>query len=169
MKRYAVILAAAAALGGCEAGRHVQGGEPTQRLEGLELRQSTLGSPTWDLKSRSAKLTDGDKRADLVAPHVKFYKEGKQVSQVTAMAGFVLTDTHDVTLSSSVVVKSLEDQTILNTEELRYSSEKKKFVTDRYVVVNRPGGTLRGRGLEASPDLSEIRIFKQETVIEERP
>ena len=141
--------------------------EPVQRLEGLRLSQSTLGRPGWDLRARSAQLSEGDRVAILSEPELSFFEKKKQVSTVTARAGLVRTDTYDVTLTTEVVVRSLKDESTLTTSELRYSSEKKKFLTDREVQVRRPGGTLRGRGLEASPDLSDIRIFNQRTVLQD--
>jgi len=35
------------------------------------------------------------------------------------------------------------------------------------VSVQRPEGRLQGRGLEAKPDLSEIRIFNQHALVKE--
>ena len=145
------------------------GEEPTQRLEGLRLSQSTLGSPGWDLDARSAELIEGDKLADLTQPALAFYEKKKEVSTVTARKGLVHMDTYDVTLTSDVVVRSLRDDSTLRTEVLRYSSQRKKFLTDAEVEVKRPGGTLRGRGLEASPDLSDIAIFHQRTQLEGAP
>ena len=159
----AVLIALAA---GCRRAAPPRSEEPQQRLEGFALSQSTLGSPAWDLEARSATLSEGDRVAQLNAPALAFYKNKKKVSTVTARAGIVRTDTYDVTLSSDVVVHSLEDQSALMTSELRYSSQRKLFLTDKDVLVKRPGGTLRGTGLEASPDLSDIRVFNQRTVVE---
>ena len=143
--------------------------QPIQRLEGVRLSQSTRGSPAWELQARSATLEQGDSIAVLTAPEVVFFKNKRKVSTVSSVAGVLRTDTYDVTLSTRVIVHSLDDLSTLLTEELRYSSQRKKFLTDRDVLVKRPGGTLRGRGLEASPDLSDIRIFNQRTVMEKLP
>lgn len=131
------------------------------------MSQFYRGSPSWELQAKTATLKDDARRAALTSPEIRFYKDKKPVSRVTALSGFIRLDTQDVRLSSSVVVTSAEDNSVLKTEELDYSSAKKRFVTDKEVVVRRPDGVLHGRGLEATPDLSEIRIFNQSSVIKE--
>lgn len=142
--------------------------ERTQILEGLELRQSEAGRPSWRLKARLAVLREEQKKAVLTEPSMEFLRGGKVVSRVTALEGEVGTETQDVRLARAVTLDSLDDKSRLTTEELVYSSTRKLFRTDRDVLVKRPEGTVRGRGLEATPDLSEIRIFHQRTDIKER-
>ncbi len=162
----AVALLPAAA---CGPKRAAPAEERTQTLEGLVLRQSESGRPSWTLKARLAVLREDEKKALLTEPSMEFLRGGKVVSRVTALEGEVGTETRDVRLSRSVALDSLDDKSRLTTDELTYSSERKKFRTDRDVLVMRPEGTLRGRGLEATPDLSEIRVFNQRTDIKERP
>jgi LPS export ABC transporter protein LptC len=100
---------------------------------------------------------------------MEFYRDGKSVSRVTALTGVVRTDTHDVRLSSSVVLDSFEDRSRMNTEELLYSSKRARFFTEAAVVVRRPEGVIRGEGMDASPDLSEIRIYRQRSVLTGKP
>ena len=135
--------------------------ERRQTVENLILRQSNGGRPAWTLKSRLAVLREDEKLAELTAPMMNFYRRGKVVSRVTALGGTVHTETHDVRLSSSVVLDSLDDKSHLTTEELLYSSAKGRFLTKAEVQITRPEGVLKGKGLEATPDLSEIRIFEQ--------
>lgn len=140
----------------------------TQTLDGLVLRQSEAGRPSWTLKARLAILREDQKKALLSEPSMEFLREGKVVSRVTALSGEVDTETRDVRLSQSVTLDSLDDRSRLSTEELVYSSARKRFRTDREVLVKRPDATLRGAGLEATPDLSEIRVFNQRTDIKGR-
>lgn len=139
-----------------------------QTIEGLTLSQSAAGRPAWTLKSRLAELHEDSKTANLQAPVMEFYRDGKAVSRVTALTGEVRTDTHDVRLSSSVVLDSFEDRSRMNTEELLYSSKRARFYTEAPVVVHRPEGVIRGEGMDAAPDLSEIRIFRQRSVLSGR-
>lgn len=163
------LCAPALLLSGCHRKGAPAAEQPLQKLEGVQMSQSTLGKPAWKLTAESATLENGDAVAVFHRPEVAFYEDRKEVSTVSAATGVIQTDTHDVTLSTDVVVHGLEDKSTLKTEELVYSSKKKKFLTDKDVFVQRPGGSLRGRGLEASPDLSDIRIFNQRTVIEGAP
>lgn len=165
---YLALLAAALACA-CSAQRDASPGEPLQTLEGLTLRQSAQGTPRWSLKASSASLREEAKEARLLEPVMEFQKEGKPVSRAKALWGRVQTETHDVFLSSAVVVESFEDRSVLKTEKLDYSSKTDLFETDADVVVTRPDGVLRGRGMKAKPDLSEIRIFHQEAVMSGKP
>lgn len=143
--------------------------ERRQVMEGLTLSQSEKGEPSWTLKSRLAVLREDSKIATLAEPVMEFYKRGKAVSRVTARSGEVETETHDVRLSSSVVLDSFDDKSHLTTTELLYSSARGRFTTTAEITVRRPEGVLRGKGLEAKPDLSEIRIFDQRSVLSGAP
>lgn len=152
----------------CRKSPPAQSLEPSQILEGLTLSQSADGALGWTLQARQAVLHDTDQTADLVEPRMEFFRAGKLVSRLSAATGAARTDTHDVRLSTAVVVESLADRTVLRTSTLDYSSKKGLFETRADVLVTRPGGVLRGKGLEAKPDLSEIRIFDQRTLVEKR-
>jgi LPS export ABC transporter protein LptC len=121
------------------------------------------------LRSRLALLREEENAATLDAPTMEFYRGGRAVSQVTARGGEIETVTHDVALSSDVVLNSFEDRSILTTDSLSYSSKTRRFRTESAVVVRRPEGVLHGRGMEATPDLSEIRIFHQTSVLTGKP
>lgn len=140
-----------------------------QVMDGLTLSQSEKGAPAWTLKSGRAVLLEDSKIATLTQPVMEFYKKGKAVSRVTAHAGEVETESHDVRLSSSVVMDSFEDKSHLTTTMLFYDSKRGLFTTPADIVVKRPEGVLRGRGLEAKPDLSEIRIFNQSSTLSGAP
>ncbi|MDX6768585.1 MAG: LPS export ABC transporter periplasmic protein LptC [Elusimicrobiota bacterium] len=154
---------------GCGRRQAAAGEERVQTLDGLVLRQSENGRPSWTLRARLAVLREDQKKAVLSDPAMEFLRDGKVVSRVTAAAGEVDTETRDVRLSQSVALDSLDDASRLTTEELLFSSARQRFRTDREVLVKRPDATLRGSGLEATPDLSEIRVFNQRTDIKERP
>lgn len=162
--RYAL---AALLLAGSACGRS---GEPEreerrQVMEGLTLSQSVKGSPAWTLKSARAVLREDAKLAVLTEPVMEFYKKGKAISRVTALSGEVDTESHGVRLSSSVVLDSFDDHSRLTTTDLFYDSTRDRFTTAADILVKRPEGVLRGRGLEAKPDLSEIRIFNQSSTL----
>lgn len=143
--------------------------EPRQTLYAFKLRQTLLGSPRWDLSAERALLREDAKQAELVQPRMEFFERGRAVSRVRAESGSVQTETHDVILSSSVVLEGLQDRSRLETETMRYSSKEDLFITEAPVLVTRPEGVMRGRGLRAKPDLSEVRVFEQETRMKEAP
>ena len=159
---FAALLLASSACGKSAENGHE---ERRQVMEGLTLSQSEKGQPSWTLKSRRAVLREDSSLATLADPMMEFYKNGKAVSRVTALAGEVETETHDVRLSSRVVMDSFEDKSHLTTSELFYKSKRGLFTTPADILLARPEGVLRGKGLEAKPDLSEIRIFDQRSVL----
>ncbi|MEK7382926.1 MAG: LPS export ABC transporter periplasmic protein LptC [Elusimicrobiota bacterium] len=163
MKRPALALLALCAA--CAPRREPPQEERRQAIYGLTLSQSSSGRLAWTLRSRFAVLREDEKLAELAAPSMDFYRQDKVVSRVTARGGTVHTETHDVRLSSSVVLDSLDDRSHLTTEELLYSSARGRFVTTADVRIVRPEGVVHGRGLEATPDLSEIRIYEQRSVL----
>lgn len=143
--------------------------ERRQVMEGMTLSQSEKGKPAWTLKSRTAILREDDKRALLESPEMVFFKDGRPISRVTALSGEVETESSDVKLSSSVAMISYEDKSHLTTSELFYNSKRGLFTTPADILIKRPEGVLRGKGLEATPDLSTIRIFNQSSTLSGAP
>ena len=144
--------------------------ERQQQIEGLVLSQSRLGKPAWTLATRVAVLREDADSAALTEPVMEFYNGGRRpVSRVTARSGRIDTETHDVRLSESVVLDSFDDHSRLTTDELDYSAKRGRFETRSEVEIRRPDGVLRGKGLEATPDLSEIHIHNQRSELQRRP
>lgn len=161
----ALLLASAA----CGKGGDASHEERRQVMEGMTLSQSEKGKPAWTLKSKYAILREDDKRAILTEPRMEFYKNGRPISRVTALAGEVETESQDVKLSSSVAMDSYEDKSHLTTSELFYNAKRGLFTTPAEILIKRPEGVLRGKGLEATPDLSVIRIFNQSSTLSGSP
>jgi LPS export ABC transporter protein LptC len=159
------VLALALAAAACAPASEPPRADRRQTIEGLTLSQSDHGRPGWTLHSRLAVLREDQNDATLEAPIMDFYQDGRVSSHVTSLTGRIATDTHDVHLSSSVVLTSYEDHSVLTTEAMDYSSKDKLFRTDLDVVVHRPEGVAYGRGMEATPDLSEVRIHRQHSVL----
>ena len=136
-----------------------------QTIDRLTLSQSDHGRPEWTLHSRTAVLREDADIADLQVPDMDFYQENRVASHVTSLTGTVQTVTHDVRLSNSVVLDSYADHSRLYTEVLYYSSKTGLFHTDEEVKVVRPEGVAYGKGMEATPDLSEVKIFHQHSVL----
>lgn len=141
----------------------------SQTMDDLVLRQSHSGRAAWTLHSKLAILREDDKKVSLAAPTMEFSNKGTASSRVTAFEGEIEVETHDVRLSSAVVLESYDDHSRLETSEMVYSSKLGRFRTDKEVRIRRPEGVLLGKGLDASPDLTEIRIYDQRSVLTEKP
>ena len=129
------------------------------------MNQSDLNTKIWHLVAEKAILSEKKDLAYLTNPHMLFYKNDVPDTKVKSKTGVVLTETHDVVLSTAVVAVSLSDQNKLYTSQLFYSAAKHQFLTDKKVKVVRPSGTTYGRGLRASEDLSQIKIFHQQSFV----
>ncbi len=139
-----------------------------QTFTDLSLSQSEKGEPAWTLRARRAFLHEDEHRADLESPTMEFYQDGKPSSRIVARGGAVDTATHDVLLSTDVVVDSFSDKSHLTTETLTYTAKTGLLTTDRAVTIRRPDGVVRGRGLSAKPDLSEMTLDDQHAVMSGR-
>ena len=60
----------------------------------------------------------------------------------------------------NVIVKSIENDEQLNTEELYWEPKKEIVYTDKFVRVETEGRILMGEGLEAKQDFSWWKIEK---------
>ena len=154
--------------GGCRQSKPAAS-EPLQTMEDFVLDQRVHGAQVWELSARTAVLHEEAGEALLSEPHMRFFRDGRVVSRVSSLTGKVLVESHDVFLSSSVVLDAVDDHSVLETDAMTYSAKRDRFLTDSEVRVRRPEGRLRGRGLEAKPDLSEIRIFNQRAEVKEKP
>ena len=50
------------------------------------------------------------------------------------------------------------DSTTLTTEHMRYDPVRKKLLSDDPVLLEKPDSVTEGKGLEAEPDLSRVKI-----------
>ena len=103
--------------GGCRQSRPMAS-EPLQTMEDFTLHQTVDGALVWELEARSAVLREEGGDAQLASPTMRFYRKGKVVSRLRAQSGRVIVESHDVFLSSSVVVETTEEHSVLKTETL---------------------------------------------------
>ncbi len=138
-------------------------------MSNFVMDQSDLNTKIWHLIADRAILAEEKNEAYLTNPHMLFYKNNRPDTKVKSKTGVVQTETHDVVLSSDVVAVSLSDDNQLYTSQLFYSAAKHQFLTQRKVKVVRPSGTTYGQGLKASEDLSQIKIFHQQSFVRSSP
>jgi len=162
-------LAALAGLGACTTRSSGPAEAPVQSLEDFVLTETrNQGATQWILKAREATLRDSG-GADLASPHLEIYKNGKPATEVDSKQGAFDDKTRDMHLRGEVVVVSRDEgaeKTTLRTDALDYVESEKKFKTDQPVRIERRGSTMRGKGLIASHDLSEIHVLHQEATFQ---
>jgi LPS export ABC transporter protein LptC len=137
--------------------------ETESLISGITIAESESNQYQWDLKSKKAKLNEKKGSMIFVKPNLKFYKDNKVVSTITAEKGELNLNTRDTVLTNNVIVNSKTEGSLLKTKKLLFSAAKKKIWTEEKVTVYRQNTIVTGKGLTANPDLSEIEIRNQET------
>jgi hypothetical protein len=94
-------------------------------------------------------------------------KQQTQAARLSAPKGEVKLDSHDLSAWGGVEVHS-DDGTVLYTEQLMFSSSQQKILSQSPVKIVRNDSIVIGEGLEATPDLSEVKIFRHEASISPR-
>ena len=139
--------------------------EASQRLEGITFSEKKAGVLQWELHSLEGTVLEERFTAELDKPRLTLYDKGAVASRAESDGGTIHTLTHEIQLSTHVVLTSVKDRSVLHTDRLLYSPEKNKVYTDDPVAIDSPDGHMVGQGLEATPDLKEIKIKKQKTTI----
>lgn len=93
--------------------------------------------------------------------HVDFYNDSLMIeSNLDALYGRYIEGQKKMLLRDSVVVVQRFNQDTLRCEELWWDQNKEIFFTDKPIRITKKDGTiLPGKGLEASQDFRDIKIF----------
>lgn len=128
------------------------------------MSQTERGRRLWELNAPRAEIAP-DGGATLELPEIDFYKNGRRASTATARTASVREGTESMRLEGDVVITGHEEKVVVRTTRLDYDGADRRFRTKERVVIERPGARLIGRGMEGDASLSEITIYKQETVV----
>ena len=132
---------------------------PSQRAEGVIMRETASGESTWQLKARSADFYDNQ---DVLMDNPKItFNQSKGDAVLTAKKGTFKDGI--ITFMGSVVVTVKEEDLKLTTSKLYYNTSTKIAWTDVPFVLKRSGVTVKGKALKADKGFSNIEIFKQVT------
>lgn len=137
-----------------------------QVMTDFRMAKASLGEVKWKLHAAEARLPEDSDRADLTEPRMRFYQDDAETSRMRSHTGELNTTTNKVVMLGAVVVESERDASTLETEVLHYDPDKDLFHTDAPVKITNPDGVMKGVGLEARSDLSELTVRKQRTVLE---
>lgn len=160
----AFILLAVLALLGCQSGEPSgEGGSPSslpdQEIDGFTLTQTRDGEKVWVLRADRALVFEEAGRVEMTDFRVDFFKETGDVrSTLTARNGLLLKRTNDMEAFGNVLLYA-EDGTRLTTERLTWNERTGKIQSDRFVRVVQGRDEFTGVGLEADPDLKNLRVM----------
>ena len=88
-----------------------------------------------------------------------FDKSGSHASTLFSDSGVVDENNTFMVVNGNVKAVS-DDGVVLFSDELKWSKEKKKIFTDKFVTIYSEGDTVRGYGFESGQGLKRWKIFK---------
>lgn len=92
---------------------------------------------------------------------LKFYDEtGKEISNLRADKAYYIAEEKHYKAVGNVVVRNLETQDRLNTEELYWNPNEERVYTDKFVTIRSLDEVHKGEGLEATQDFENYQILK---------
>jgi LPS export ABC transporter protein LptC len=150
------------ALSGCGGDQGAVAGRsetrPDQEIDGFTLTQTREGQPVWSLRAENALVYEDADRIEMTDLRTDFFDdEGGTRSTLTADRGVLKRRTSDMEVNGNVVVYAA-DGTVLTTERLTWDERTGKIESDLPVRVTRGKDVMTGVGVEADPDLRNIRV-----------
>ena len=132
-----------------------------QEIDGFTLTQTQEGTRVWSLSAENALVYEDADRVELTTLRIDFFDDKGEVrSTLTADEGVLERRTNDIEVLGDVVVYAA-DGTILTTEKLTWNEMTGKIESDREVRVTKGKDVMTGVGVEADPDLRNIRVMSE--------
>ncbi len=129
-----------------------------QEIDGFTLTQTREGSKVWSISADHALVFIDADRIEMMDLRVDFFDEDGEVrSTLTANEGVLARRTNDMEVTDNVVIYAA-DGTILTTDKLTWNERKGKVESDRPVRVTKGDDVMTGVGVEADPDLKNIKV-----------
>lgn len=162
--KFLFILCFALCAGACsQKAPYEQKDAPAQRAYGIVLSESSAGQSLWQLKVKEADFFDNGQYLTLKSPVLILNEDSQNTSTVTSQQGRYDVEKHLITLSKKVVGTSGKENAKIETEEIFYDTQTKKIWSDSPVKLTRGKITVKGAGLRAQDDLSQVEILRQKT------
>ncbi len=156
------VLLAVTPFAGCQRELAEEPGEasslPDQEIDGFRLTQTREGEKLWVLSASRALVYEEADRVELERLRVDYFDdEGGVRSTLTAKEGLLRRRTNNMEARGNVVVVA-HDGTRLVTDRLTWNERTGKIESDRFVRVTQGDDVFTGVGLEADPDLKDIKV-----------
>ena len=139
-------------------------GKYSQVLKDFQMQDILNGAKNMVVESVEGRLLDSEHVADVDKPRVTFFKQGAVSSHLIAPQGRVGMETHEVLAWGGVTVVT-PDSATLTTDRLRYDPQKQRLLSDDPVRLEKPDSITVGVGLDATPDLSRVRIGHEKVYV----
>lgn len=136
-----------------------------QELEDVTFRQSRSAVTQWELHAERV-IQRSDGLARLTGVTLRFFGDGPENDPVVVTAEKAEYDVEEqnVTLQGSVHIATAAGDT-LETDRLVWVGATEALQTDAEVTLRRGTSYITGQGLETSPNMEDVRIFKVKGII----
>jgi LPS export ABC transporter protein LptC len=132
---------------------------PNQEIDAFTLHESSSGKRLYTLEAQKAYVYDPAQRVDVTGLRVLFYDEvGGITSTLVSDEGSIYSKNEDLVARGHVVVRT-SDSTLLETDSLAWSNQRRLVRTDADLVIQTPKGRIEGKGLESDAGLNKIDIL----------
>jgi LPS export ABC transporter protein LptC len=132
---------------------------PNQEIDAFTLHESSSGRRLYTLEAQKAYVYDPAQRVDVTGLRVLFYDEvGGINSTLVADEGSIYSRNEDLVARGHVIVRT-SDSTMLETDSLAWSNQRRLVRTDADLVIETPKGRIEGKGLVSDAGLTKIDIL----------
>ncbi len=139
----------------------VTGTFPTSKAQNTVTIFTTAGVKTTEIHSDSVYNFAEKDSIHAYGVRVDFYNDdGEWISLLTADSGVIRERTEHLKVFGNVEVTT-SDSIHLETVQLTWDPQRAKIITDKYVTIDQHGDIVRGYGMEADADLTNI-VLKRE-------
>jgi LPS export ABC transporter protein LptC len=143
-------------------------GEISQVLRQFQMQDIVNGNKNLVVESPEGRVSEKQHIASVDKPRITFFKNGDLASTLMAPQGKVMMDTHEVLVWGGVTVVS-QDSSTLKTDKLRYDPKTQHLLSDDPVRLEKSDSITVGTGLDATPDLSRVKIGHEKVYVKKRP
>jgi len=130
--------------------------------EGENIETSYIEKSSLKLKMQAKKILQMQ-NGDQDFPeglYLEFYDElGNITSTLKCNQAYQFKDENKWRGRGNVIIKNIEKDQQLNTEELFWTPATKQIYTDKFVTIKTPDQVINGTGMEAKQDLSSYKIL----------
>ena len=153
---FIMLLAASCGLDDLTGMRH-EGEENRRVIRGFQMTSTEGENKAWKLSASRAEFLDGDEERQILAWDIEAEFYGEEESTLLS-APYGELDRDSQAIDTSGEVRIVSGSRVIDTRDVRWDPEKAVFETDAPALITTPGGQVRGTGMTASADLSDIRL-----------
>lgn len=163
---FTLIQAFVICLTGCSEGPAIENGIveetaslPEEVMLDFTMKQMNRSNVEWFLESEKASIFDNREKILLDNPRIKFYKDGKLDSHLSAESGLLYPETKSIIVTGNVVVASV-DSVLIEADSLLWDNETERLSTESAVHIVDGASEMWGEGMEADAALDIIILKK---------